>query len=120
MNQHFYGESHGPDVDSLRYTGENHDLGDSQDGVLVRQSWRARIIDDELYLEGTLNVYHENGRARTLRQYLNRALGSSSALVCNHVGLVRQSSYSASSPARHVLRELGARARFSNHVCPRL
>jgi hypothetical protein len=106
MNRHFYGESHGPDVDSLRHMAENHDFLDSQDGVLVRQSWRARIIDDELYIEATLKVYHENGRARVLRQHLDRAQGESRALVCGHVGVIRQSSHTAVNRARHPLREL--------------
>jgi hypothetical protein len=57
MNRHFYGEGHGPPLDALSHQSTLYDdRGVFGTGVKRRQSWRARIIGDELYLETSLQL----------------------------------------------------------------
>ncbi|KAL2019438.1 hypothetical protein VTK56DRAFT_9643 [Thermocarpiscus australiensis] len=79
MNRHLYGEAHGPPVKVLRYTVKGPCC--SNDGDVLKQSWRALLIDDELYLEASVQLYHDKGRARILREHLNN-----DRLVCCHGG----------------------------------
>ncbi|KAK4240376.1 hypothetical protein C8A03DRAFT_31512 [Achaetomium macrosporum] len=90
MNRHLYGEAHGRPVKVLRYTLMNR--RNSDDGVVLDEFWRARVIDDELYLQTSADLYHDKGRARTLRQYLEESHGRTTmldGLVCHHVGVIR-------------------------------
>jgi len=55
---------------------------------MLQQSWAARVVGGQLYLRARAHVYHDRGRARTLRQHLDDAyLGNTRALVCHHVGV---------------------------------
>ena len=105
INRHLHGEAHGPPLDALSYTAEKYDLGDSQDGVLVRQSWRGRIIDDELCLEASVQLYHDKGRTRILRQHLDKAAGETRTLGCGDVLVLGRSS-NIMKPAQYPIREL--------------
>jgi hypothetical protein len=87
MNRHFYGEGHGPSVDILSYTTRENALMDDAYGVVVDESWRARIINDELYLETRVQVYQEHGRQSTFLEYLTKEEPRTSQVVCPHIGL---------------------------------
>ncbi|KAH6649494.1 hypothetical protein F5144DRAFT_7138 [Chaetomium tenue] len=66
MNRHLYGEEHGPPLEVLRRTAtENKPL--LREGVAMTQAWSARIIDDELYLEATVQFYLQEGNEAMLR-----------------------------------------------------
>lgn len=67
MNRHLYGEEHGPPLEVLRRTArENKPL--LWEGVAMAQAWSARIIDDELYLEATVQLYLQEGNEAMLRK----------------------------------------------------
>lgn len=72
MNRHFYGPSHGPPLDAIEmdHLGEARD-GRAWDGVMIKQWWRARVIDDQLYLKATMQVYHQRGSASALRRHFD-------------------------------------------------
>jgi hypothetical protein len=87
MNRHCYGEGHGLPLDALSHQSTRYDEGVAT-GIRRRQVWHARIIDDELYLETSLQLYHETGCARGLRVHVDSGVGECTRLVCWHLGLV--------------------------------
>ena len=89
MNRHFYGDLHGPPLEMLGHGGTFPDYPPA-DGVLLTQSLTARIIGGELYLRASVQIHHDQGRARPLREHLDETGGETKAMVCHHVGIVRK------------------------------
>lgn len=87
MNRHFYGEGHGPSLDVLSYTANRDQVTDRKSKVVVDQTWRARIINHELYLEASIQVYQRDGLERQFLEYLSTESDLTSCLVCDHIGL---------------------------------
>ena len=103
MNRHIYGDLHGPPLETLIHN-ETHADYPPADGVMLAQSLTARIIDDELYLRASAQVYHNQGRARALREHLDEAYGETDGIVCHHVGIFGKSL--PRGRGRYSLREL--------------
>lgn len=87
MNRHFYGEGHGPSLNALCYTAKRGEVTDEEYGVVVDQSWRARFINDELYLEASIQVHQEQGLQRPFIKCLEEGKPRTFHLVCDHIGL---------------------------------
>jgi hypothetical protein len=98
MNRHVYGPLHGP---SLSILGGSRRTLHHSFGVSRRQSWSARIINDNLYIHGTDTFeplepapYHEEGAPRTYMTALPRLL------LCPHL-LIHSTSIPTTARSRH-------------------
>ncbi|KAH6844657.1 hypothetical protein B0I37DRAFT_377995 [Chaetomium sp. MPI-CAGE-AT-0009] len=112
-NRHFYGEPHGLPLEALNRTvTEPYDYYPWHNGVIARQFWGARIIDDELYLEATVQLYHNEGREDLLRRSLSKGLFGSWRFVCYHLG-------SSTSHEMWLLRHLHQPAGCTDSFVPR-
>jgi len=80
MNQHFYGPSHGPSVTILKEQGRP--LYHS-DGCVESLSQQARVVDDQLIVRSTINMWHSKGHVTSLRKRID-GLGH---LICSHLWL---------------------------------
>ncbi|KAK4108525.1 hypothetical protein N656DRAFT_422775 [Canariomyces notabilis] len=89
MRRHLYGDSYGLELETLnrdRLVEARISYPPTGVGVMVKQSWRARIINDELYVKATMEIYHRKGCARTFGQCLyNPTFEFEQSRVCHHV-----------------------------------
>ncbi|KAK0723467.1 hypothetical protein B0T26DRAFT_675035 [Lasiosphaeria miniovina] len=69
MNRYFYGGENGLPLSVLHRDSVDKDAGT---GVQVRYSWRARIIDHDLFVHGTFTIKYPAGDHTALRRYMKR------------------------------------------------
>jgi hypothetical protein len=93
MNRHLYGESHGPPLEAFNRTTSTYNY----DGVKEEHCRSARIIGDELYFKVTIQLYHGTGRARVLREHIDRARFLN-RLICKHVAFTAEGSHGYRTP----------------------
>ncbi|KAH6848038.1 hypothetical protein B0I37DRAFT_156294 [Chaetomium sp. MPI-CAGE-AT-0009] len=101
INRHLYGEKHGPNLDVLSFRRHRPAAGQTTgSSIMVEESRRLRIIDDELYAEEKVLMYHKDGYEAALRDYLD-APGGEDILppVCRHIG--RYYRFGKTRPAKH-------------------
>jgi hypothetical protein len=79
-NRHLYGEQHGPPLGVLNRSVIELDRFTNM-GIRLKQSWNARIIDDELYLEATVQVYHKEGHEGVFRKSFDEVLPKFKSVV---------------------------------------
>jgi hypothetical protein len=79
-NRHLYGEQHGPPLGVLNRSVIEQDRFPNM-GIRLKQSWNARIIDDELYLEATVQVYHKEGHGGVFRKRFYEVLPEFKSVV---------------------------------------
>ena len=58
MNRHLYGDLHGPPLEALSHDARHAESPEVY-GVMLTQSWTARIIGDGLYLRAKVQVYQK-------------------------------------------------------------
>ncbi|KAK3293710.1 uncharacterized protein B0H64DRAFT_405315 [Chaetomium fimeti] len=87
MNRHFYGGEHGLGLDALCYRRQRLAAGQQGSSIMVEESRRLRVIDNELYVKEDVLMYHKDGHETALRDYLD-APGGEDILppVCRHIG----------------------------------
>ncbi|KAK3380648.1 hypothetical protein B0T24DRAFT_615939 [Lasiosphaeria ovina] len=69
MNRYFHGGENGLPLSVLDRDSVDKD---ADTGVQVRSSWRARIIDHDLFVHGTFTIKHPAGDHTALRRYMKR------------------------------------------------
>lgn len=79
-NRHLYGEQHGLPLEVLNRTVVEQDRFMNM-GIRLENSWTARIIDDELYLKATVQVYHKKGDEGVFRKRFGKVLPSYKSLL---------------------------------------
>lgn len=84
MNRHLYGKLHGPPLENF----DNTTSTTHQEGVKQKECRSARIIGDELYFKVVTELYHNQGRARNLRERIDDEWFSNN-LICQHVALTQ-------------------------------
>lgn len=81
MNRHLYGAKHGmpsSKIEMREYRTQRHD------GVQMRDSWQARIVDDQLLLCSDLTISHVRGDEIILRDFITHS-GPHICAHCYHV-----------------------------------
>ena len=107
MNRHLYGDLHGPPLETLSQDA-THAESPEVYGVMLTQSWTARIIGDGLYLRAKVQVYQKQGLARPLRDHLDESYRETHTIVCHHVGMLATSSRNGWCYLSEVKREPGS------------
>ncbi len=112
LNRHLYGEAHGPALEETLNLSDDIPSFD-EDGVRIKRAWEARIIDNELFLHATIQIYHDRGCAHSLRSHLDHPACFTTHTACHHVGLVKASMVSYKSRLPELDRDSGSPALFA-------
>lgn len=95
MNRHLYGDSHGIPLRNIETDMRDYDPGYN---VALRASWRSRIVDDELFLRTTYEIWHLHGNTSKLRQWVDKSF----LRICEHLFLGDHREDNWASRAREV------------------
>lgn len=81
MNRHFYGPSHGPRLDDVVQDSRvSQSVGFP--GITLRTTWRPRIIENELFLRGTITAFSKWENTTELRRFADDEMWH---ILCSHI-----------------------------------
>ncbi|KAH7353927.1 hypothetical protein B0T11DRAFT_357267 [Plectosphaerella cucumerina] len=80
MNRHLYGPAHGLELRSIE---ANNQIICSKERIIYLQTWRARIIHDELILRSVNTIWHTHNDPAKLREFIDK--GGKEMVSCWHV-----------------------------------
>lgn len=103
VNRHLYGEQHGPPPEVLNRTAMENERC-LRRGVVLTQARSARVMDNELYLKTTVQVYLKESNRGVLRKRSDKVPpGDESFLRCSMTGERRPQVWRLVSEARQLM-----------------
>ena len=80
INRHLYGPSYGPRLNNVEESRTFRDY--KFEGIVLKTTWRPQIIENELFLRGTVTAFHRWGNAMKVRQYADN---KRQLKMCRHI-----------------------------------